>query len=699
MGVFRIARAEFIKIFKKPSVYLMGVILAAVLVLSLLFFEPGNKQSYNVNLDGVTVGQVYDKFTNDENVSSGDIKQSKYNQTIADNLTKINFYEVLNERNTSLKKVNDEFVVLYNDLAAKVATKNDVEIEAVYTSVKNKINEYNQVYNNIQDLKSNCEFYNTFTNLSIYTKSKEDLQNLINRSKNDKASVFVNLIKSSEYISKLNTIYSTNEDFVRSTLNYYADSISKKQNDYYNRVINNPTPDQDSFLSLKQTLETEVANFLSNIKQLSESKYPLVFINKEEYDKIIKNTADAQTVLESFTSEANATKPAYERHKIIVNKLLTLNLSDNIKKFKDTIIDFDVNSTTLSSLRKVITERVEELKIGLTESIITANKNSQSKVQKDIDELNEIITCYKVLTLNSTVLVDNTINLEAIKVLDSNKINKYIGFEKFNLYEKTEELARTNYFIESGTYNQQYNDVFAFNKNSGAETSAYDFMFYGMEIATLVITIFAIFLAASLMASEYDSGTIKLLAMRPFKRWKIITGKLLATMTFVFLFVLFSFGICTVAGICLYPIDNTLILTVFNSGIPFAIHPLALMGINLGCILLEIFFYTIIALSISTIFRSYTAAISISCIMYILAVSFNILFGGAFWYSFIPFINADFFKFFGGSFLITQSSAFNTMFTPTLLSNANFLLSIGIYGVTVFVFMVLTYIIFKVRDF
>ena len=87
MGVFRIARAEFIKIFKKPSVYLMGVILAAVLVLSLLFFEPANKQSYAVNLDGVTVGQVYDKFTNDENVSSGDIKQSKYNQTIADNLT------------------------------------------------------------------------------------------------------------------------------------------------------------------------------------------------------------------------------------------------------------------------------------------------------------------------------------------------------------------------------------------------------------------------------------------------------------------------------------------------------------------------------------------------------------------------------------------------------------------------------------
>ena len=73
MGVFRIARAEFIKIFKKPSVYLMGVILAAVLVLSLLFFEPIGKQNYTVNLDGTTVGKIYDKFTAE---STSELKKS-----------------------------------------------------------------------------------------------------------------------------------------------------------------------------------------------------------------------------------------------------------------------------------------------------------------------------------------------------------------------------------------------------------------------------------------------------------------------------------------------------------------------------------------------------------------------------------------------------------------------------------------------
>ena len=329
----------------------------------------------------------------------------------------------------------------------------------------------------------------------------------------------------------------------------------------------------------------------------------------------------------------------------------------------------------------------------------TLNKESSSSSTKNINALNDLITSYRTLSINTTTMVDNTINLEAIKVLDSNKINNYENFKEFNKYEVNEQLTSANYFIENGVYNQHYNDVFAFNKNSGIETNAYDFMFYAMKIATLIITVFAIFMAASLMASEYDSGTIKLLAMRPFKRWKIITGKLLATMIFVVLFVLFSFLISLVAGVCLYPIDSTPILAIFNATTAFSINPILLMLINLGFIILEIFFYTVIALSISTMFRSYTAAISISCIMFILALSLNILLGGAYWYSFIPFINADLFKYFGGSFLTGTTGGLSTLFSPTLLSNANFYISLSIYGGTILIFLAITYIVFKVKDF
>ena len=224
-------------------------------------------------------------------------------------------------------------------------------------------------------------------------------------------------------------------------------------------------------------------------------------------------------------------------------------------------------------------------------------------------------------------------------------------------------------------------------------------MFYAMKIATVLISAFAILMAASLIASEYDSGTIKLLAMRPFRRWKIITGKLFATMFFVIVFVLFSAIISLVAGICLYPLSSAPVLAVLNGQVAFAINPALLMAIYICSTILEIFFYAVLALSISTIFRSYTAAISISFITFILAYSLNILFGGAFWYSFIPFINTDFFKYFGGSFLSTQTGLFNSLFAPTLLSNASIFITLGIYLGTISLLIILTHIIFKARDF
>ena len=112
MGVFRIARAEFIKIFKKPSIYLMGVILAAVLVLSLLFFDPIGKQNYTVTIDGSSVEKIYDKFMD----NAGDITKETYDKSIQNSLDKINFYKSFNNRNLSLTKIYNEFVILYKDL-------------------------------------------------------------------------------------------------------------------------------------------------------------------------------------------------------------------------------------------------------------------------------------------------------------------------------------------------------------------------------------------------------------------------------------------------------------------------------------------------------------------------------------------------------------------------------------------------------
>ncbi len=700
MGVFRIARAEFIKIFKKPSVYLMGVILAAVLVSSLLFFEPIGKQNYSVSLDGSTVGKIYDKFVAE---STSELKKSSFDEVIDNSLNKVNFYLDLNERNNSLQQVNDEFIVLYNDLVVQSKIENnDQKINDGFSAVKNKLESYNEIYNNVSTLKNNSKFYKHFTTLPIFTEAKETLSNLNSKAQlsSTTAKIFINHVDSNEYISKIVKIYETNKNFIESTLDYYANNIKTKQNEYYNRVINNPTSSQSTFGPLKTDLYGEITNFYEVIITLAESDNMLAFLNKAEYETLKNNIAEAKSIIESYSSEAMASKTDYQRHKHIVTEVHKLSLYDNIISFKESIEKFNVSTTTLKELQTTIITDITNLKTGLNSSIESLYKqNPISSATNDINKINDLISSYRVLSINSTNLVNYTINLETTSVLKSTDINNYIGFEDFNTYETTESLTRVTYFIDNSEYNHHFADVFAFNKNSTAETNAYDFMFYGMEIATLVITVFAIFLAASLMASEYDSGTIKLLAMRPFKRWKIITGKLFATMFFSIIFILFSFLICFVAGICLYPLTNAPVLMIFNATTAFSIHPMLLMGLNILCIILEVLFYAVIALSISTVFRSYTSAISISCIMFILAISLNVLFGGYFWYSFIPFINADFFKYFGGTFLTTEASALNSLFTPTLLSNANLFVSLGIFTGTILVFLLITYISFKLRDF
>ena len=287
MGVFRIARAEFIKIFKKPSVYLMGVVLAAVLVLSLLFFTPVNKQNQTVKIEGTTVGQVYEKFTNDDNIAGGtDIKRTKYNIEIANNLNKINFYEVLNTRNAELKQIHDEFLIAYQDLSSVVKSENTEKIAAAYKKVKNAIDSYNTTYNNIASLCSNCAFYTHYTTLPIYTNAKETLQELKSKAAVLEAKVFVNNIaNTAEYLDNLNTIYDTNVNFIKSTLKYYADSIALKQNTYYNSVINSPNTSQTVFSTYKNTLSVEVETFLTTLKTLHDSNNSLAFITITENDE------------------------------------------------------------------------------------------------------------------------------------------------------------------------------------------------------------------------------------------------------------------------------------------------------------------------------------------------------------------------------------------------------------------------------
>ena len=119
-------------------------------------------------------------------------------------------------------------------------------------------------------------------------------------------------------------------------------------------------------------------------------------------------------------------------------------------------------------------------------------------------------------------------------------------------------------------------------------------MYFTLELCSVIIIVFAMMLVCNLITGETESGTIKLLLVRPYKRSKIITAKLFATIFFVLTFVLFTSIVSFIGGYFLYGATSTPILSVLNGGTVFECHPLTLMLLNVLSLALDIIFFVLL---------------------------------------------------------------------------------------------------------
>ena len=230
-------------------------------------------------------------------------------------------------------------------------------------------------------------------------------------------------------------------------------------------------------------------------------------------------------------------------------------------------------------------------------------------------------------------------------------------------------------------------------------------MYFTLELCTVIIIVFAMMLVCNLITGETESGTIKLLLVRPFKRSKIVTAKLLATIFFVITFMFFSSLITFIGGYFLYGPATTNILAVFNSTVAFEISPLLLMLINVLSLTFDVIFFVLLALMISILCKNFAASISCSLVLLILNYALNIVFGGSFWYTILPGMNMHLFKFFGNSFasIIEGTTGFASLIQSLLITgietSMTFWYSLCISGAYCLVFLAISYAVFQKRDF
>ncbi|MCM3088563.1 ABC transporter permease [Bhargavaea ginsengi] len=133
-------------------------------------------------------------------------------------------------------------------------------------------------------------------------------------------------------------------------------------------------------------------------------------------------------------------------------------------------------------------------------------------------------------------------------------------------------------------------------------------------IATLAM-LFAIIVAAGIVATEFSDGTIKMLLARPVKRWKVLTSKFAATALFGALLTLIGFVVSVAMAYILFSPDAGAELAV-RSGEVSEVSVWTLTLYHLLLAFVNVIVYTTFAFMIGSVFRSGALAIGLSLFIY-----------------------------------------------------------------------------------
>ena len=311
---------------------------------------------------------------------------------------------------------------------------------------------------------------------------------------------------------------------------------------------------------------------------------------------------------------------------------------------------------------------------------------------KNKTELNKLITEYKNATFIAVNLIENHFKLAKASGISNSELKNYIGFKDYNLYDINEKIVLNEYLLENQIFHGEIYTNFEFGAIAGNQATAYDFAFYALQILSIVIAVFCMFFAVSITSGEFQNGTIKMVATRPFKRRKLISGKTFACWEFMGIFLLFSTIASLAIGIAMNGISLNTHYLVFNASTVVALPDFAVFLIYLASLALNIIFYIAIAFLLSTLFRSSTIALFGTFIIYFFGLLFNAIAIGTSWIIYTPFAHLDLSKYLG------NASATNGFLSMNITSGGNFILSAIVLVGLIILIQQFTKSIFQKRD-
>ncbi|MCJ7687903.1 MAG: ABC transporter permease [Clostridiaceae bacterium] len=214
------------------------------------------------------------------------------------------------------------------------------------------------------------------------------------------------------------------------------------------------------------------------------------------------------------------------------------------------------------------------------------------------------------------------------------------GIPKVGKINIKKEIQNNEYRLENNIEPIKSNSLWGFVENSSAIIS--------------LISLFAIILGGKIVANEFSEGTIKLLLIRPSKRWKILLSKYISVIGQTLLMLLVLFVVSFVLGGILFSFKgaSTPFLTNVSGKITevnMISHIVQLYGLECVNLLMMV----TLAFMISSVFRNSAMAIGIG--VFLLTIGNGItmyLISNFNWAKYILFANTDLSQYINGEPLV-----------------------------------------------
>jgi len=495
----------------------------------------------------------------------------------------------------------------------------------------------------------------------------------------------------------INEYIANNADFKQILLDEF-DAINLDVQSFHTAVLSEDIDGENGCFNTLNLLRTEVLELYTTYNSFVSGTAPQILVDEELNYKINSEILSFKRLLETTGDNT------YLFYQNLDATIDVFSFVQNIEELLAKTQNLYYSNTTLTNIISDYFTLKDDEKSAILSEMSTLYSSSLSNETVNLNEENISLVVndalkYLSFTNNSKNILKSKFFLCVTTNFSDGEISNYVGYEDFNSYYYEENFTKNLYLIENNLVDSDISNVFSFNVNSGSETNAFDYMFFAMEIISFLIITFTVVLGAGMISKEYSEGTIKLLAIRPYSRNKIIFSKILATMFIGFLFLIICAIVTFITGIIIYGLSFETVLVVINASTAFATPMWVLFLIYLALLLVKIWIFALIAIAISTIFRSYILAVCLSAGLYLVNIILTFVANGANFLKYNIFSHFDLFKFFGGSFIKSGTeSNITSLFSTSVISGTNLWISVIVVSSLALILKIFIFSVFKNRD-